>query len=1125
MRRVCAALFLLMLLAPTTAFAQVAWPAEADWDALQKDGVPVDDIEGDVTGSRDIVGDAADPAAYVYADATHLMFRLRLDEDPRNNAGTDLRPFSWGVEFETDGNLDNFEALVMVNGIANPDIVTLQQNTVQGTIGDPSDQAEIVVATYLAADNSRVTAAASMFSADADFFLDFAVLWSDLAMIGILPGDSFGIILGSGSSANAFAADIGTSIADSVSDPVTCSTSGCNLAGLTIDSPADGSTVSTDTPMVTGTTEPNTDVTLVYNAGTGDEVTVTVTADANGDFTDTPPALPQGTNTIDASVTINNETTTTSITFTVDSIAPVVTIDEPADGSATNDVTPTIMGTAEANADVTVVVNPGTADEESATVTADGNGEWTYAVVTPLSEGPNSVDASQTDAAGNTGSATSTFDVDTIAPVVTIDTPADGSSSTDRRPTLSGTADPNMDVRLVFNAGTASESTVTVTADANGDWTFVPTFDLPTGANTITASQVDAAGNTGSDSVSITIDVGGDVAINTPVDGAVIGDAYPEISGTGEPGASVDITIDAGTADETTVTVTVDNNGDWTYTPVDALSDGAHTVDVSQDDNGNVTMDSVAFDVDLTAPMVQIDNPTDGSTTSDGTPTIDGSSDEAGITVSITINAGTPGEETATVTTDANGDWTYTVMNQLADGQHTIDVRATDGAGNEGTDSVTFSVGADAPTIVISSPMDGATVTDSQPTVSGQADPGEEVDIIIDEGTADEQTATVTADANGNWSYTVGTALANGMHTIRASVTNADGVTASDSVDITVDATPEGIAINDPADGSTIATGTPTVSGTAAPGATIEVTIDGNTYTTTASDTGNWSVEITDELEDGDQMLTATQLDADGNPDGEATITFTVDTTPPVLTVETPAEGDEVSGTPTVTGTAEPGATIEVYIDGVLVGTTIADTDGNWSFDVPEENAAGAGDHVITVIARDDAGNETSIDINVTVGEGNDRDGDGISDDVEEMLGTDPDDPDTDGDGLEDGEEVNEWNTDPLDPDSDDDGLNDGAEIDNNTNPNAEDTDFDGLNDGEEVNEYGSDPRNPDTDGGGVFDGVEAENGTDLLDPDDDRAGTILLSGGGCSQAPGQARGGLWLLFGLAFWRVRRRRS
>ena len=120
-----------------------------------------------------------------------------------------------------------------------------------------------------------------------------------------------------------------------------------------------------------------------------------------------------------------------------------------------------------------------------------------------------------------------------------------------------------------------------------------------------------------------------------------------------------------------------------------------------------------------------------------------------------------------------------------------------------------------------------------------------------------------------------------------------------------------------------------------------------------------------------------------------------------------------------------------------------------------------------------------------------DSDGDGLTDKFELEIGTDPNNPDTDSDGLSDGEEVLRRNTDPLNPDSDGDQLSDGAEVlDHNTDPLKPDTDEDQLIDGEEIR-LGTDPRNPDTDSDGLLDGVEILPCPDPLNPDSDGDGII----------------------------------
>ncbi len=1019
---------------PVVASAQT-WPADSDWEPILRDGLPVADVEGDVQGARDIVGDTTNGAAFTHSDGTFLYFRLRLDDDPRDNSMTELKPFSWGVEFETDGNLDTYEGLVMVNGITNPEIVSLQQNTTQGTIGDPSDQAEVQVASYLFTTHGRVVSAPTMFAGNADFFLDFAVPWTDLATIGVVPGTDFGIILGSGNSANSFAADIGTSIADEVSDPVSCGTNGCGEA-LPLD----------------------------------------------------------------------------------------IDITSPTDGATTSDATPTISGTTDPGAVVVVRIDPDTPNEQSGTVTANSQGVWSYTPTNALSDGAHDVTAVGS-SNGSTGTADGSFTVDTTPPTITLDEPTANSTTADRTPTVSGTTEPGGEVTLVFNPGALNERTVVVTADANGDWTYTPTNDLPTGSNTVTASATDAFGNTGTDSVDFTISAGVDVALNTPGDGTIIADASPTISGTGEPGQTVDIVIDEGEATEETASVVVAADGTWSYDPMSALADGTHTVDVSQvGSDAATTTDSAMFEVDTTAPALAITDPSDNATTADATPEFEGTSDAPNSTVTLVFDRGTADEKTVTVQTDANGNWSYRPTDPLADGSHTVEASIEDDAGNVGSDSISITVDSNLPFVTINQPTDESTTSNPRPTVTGRADAGATVVITFDEGTPNEFSVTVTAGPNGAWSYTPDMDLSDGKHTVTASVTAQDGGVGSDSVDFGIDTTPPTISFTEPLDGDTVAPGTLTISGTSEPNATITLTVGGTTYTTTADDTGNWSIDV-EGVTEGELEISARGTDAAGNTSDATTIEVTVDAgaATPILTITAPVDGDEVGATPTITGTANPGATIEIFVDGVLVGSTTADEEGDWTFTISEDDALGGGDHEIEVVARGDAGELTET-ISVTVPVTDDRDGDGLTDDEEREIGTDPDKADTDGDGLDDGEEINDWNTDPLDPDTDNDGLDDGVEIDLRTNPNAGDTDSDGLTDDREV-DLGTDPRKWDTDGGGVPDGIEVDvDGTDPLDPEDDGATGVLLTGGGCSSAPTDAPGPAWLLL-LGLFGMRRRRG
>ena len=130
-----------------------------------------------------------------------------------------------------------------------------------------------------------------------------------------------------------------------------------------------------------------------------------------------------------------------------------------------------------------------------------------------------------------------------------------------------------------------------------------------------------------------------------------------------------------------------------------------------------------------------------------------------------------------------------------------------------------------------------------------------------------------------------------------------------------------------------------------------------------------------------------------------------------------------------------------------------------------------------------------------------DTDDDGLPNLIEKEIGSDPYNPDTDGDNLPDGYEALTLGTDPTKSDTDDngvldcdedfdeDGLTSLQEYEQGTEPYNEDTDGDGLKDGEEINTYGTDPLKVDTDEDGLEDGDEIYFETDPLNPDSDGNG------------------------------------
>ncbi len=123
-----------------------------------------------------------------------------------------------------------------------------------------------------------------------------------------------------------------------------------------------------------------------------------------------------------------------------------------------------------------------------------------------------------------------------------------------------------------------------------------------------------------------------------------------------------------------------------------------------------------------------------------------------------------------------------------------------------------------------------------------------------------------------------------------------------------------------------------------------------------------------------------------------------------------------------------------------------------------------------------------------------DAEPDGLTNLEEYQQDTDPNDDDTDDEGLTDGAEVNTHSTDPNDADSDDDELTDGAEVNiYGTDPNDDDTDDDGLTDSEEVNLHNTDPNDADTDNDGALDGAEVDACTDPQDETDVPARDMVI--------------------------------
>ncbi|WP_306466064.1 adventurous gliding motility protein AgmC [Corallococcus exiguus] len=814
---------------------------------------------------------------------------------------------------------------------------------------------------------------------------------------------------------------------------------------VAITAPANGSTVTNPNVTVTGTAANATTVTVTFQGTNYGPITVT-----GGNWSQALPGpLADGTYTVTAVSTnaqgTNSSTATT--TFTVDQTPPVVAISTPLDGAVLNTPNVTVTGTSTDAAFVTLTFD----GASYGPISVDASGNWSFALPGPLAEDTYTVTATATDAAGNTSTPdSSTFTVDLTAPTVAISSPADGAIIGTNTVTVTGTSTGATSVTLTYGGTNYGP----IPVDASGNWSYALPVTLPEGPNTVTAVSTDAAGNTSTTATStFTVDLTvPTVAISTPGNGTSVNTATVTVTGTTTNATSVTLTFEGASYGP----VTVDASGNWSYALPGPLAEGSYTV-TAVSTNGAGTNSATAtstFTVDLTPPTVAISTPVDGSTVNTPNVTVTGTSTGA-TSVTLTYN----GTDYGPIPVDGSGNWSYPLPVTLPEGPITVTATSTDAAGNTSTpDSSTFTVDLTDPEVEITAPVDGTTVASSTVTVTGTSVGATSVTLTF-EGT---DYGPIAVDASGNWSYALPGPLADGTYTVTAVATDAAGnESAPASVTFTVDQTAPTVAITTPANGSTVGANV-TVTGTTTGGATsVTVTFQGTDYGPIAVDaSGNWSQALPGPLANGTYTVTAVAVDAAGNTSTTATSTFTVNTAAPTVAITSPVNGSTVTNpNVTVTGTSANATSVTVTFNGTNYGPISVNASGNWSQALPGPLADGT--YTVTAVSTNGAGtNSTTATTTFTVNTAGtvDSDNDGLTDAEEILVGTDPNNPDTDGDGIPDGIEVKVGGTDPLDSDSDDDGILDGNE----------DKDHDGIVDADET-----DPNNPDTDGDGLTDGVE----------------------------------------------------
>ncbi|HGT4487965.1 TPA: Ig-like domain-containing protein [Escherichia coli] len=748
--------------------------------------------------------------------------------------------------------------------------------------------------------------------------------------------------------------------------------------------------------------------------------TYTASVAANGSWSVNVPAadlatLPDGAANVQASVSsASGNSASATHAYSVDASAPTLTINTIASDdilNATEAGSPlTISGTstAETGQTVTVTLNGAT---YTGTVQADGS--WSVSVPTSalgvLTASNYTVSATVNDKAGNPGSTSHNLAVDTTAPVLTINTVAGDDIINDAEHAqalvISGTStggEAGDVVSVVLNG-----KTYTTTLDASGNWSVgVPAADvaaLGSGAQTITASVSDRAGNSDDASRTVTVSLSAPViSINTIAGDDVINatekgsDLALSGTSTAETGQTLTVTLNG-----TNYQTTVQADGSWSLTmpasDLTALANNGYTLTATVSDlAGNPGSASKGVTVDTTAPVISFNTVAGDDVINNVEHTqaqiISGTATGAvaGDRLVVTI----AGQQYVT-STDASGNWSVgvpaSVISGLADGTVTISATITDSAGNSSTQTHNVQVNTAAVSLSVSTisgdNIINAAEAGSALTLSGTGTnfaTGTVVTVLLN-----GKGYSATIQSNGSWSVNVPAAdvaaLADGTsYTVSASAQDSAGNSATASRSVAVDLTAPVISINTVSTDDRLNAAeqqqplTLNGSTSAEVGQTVTVTFGGKTYTATVAANGTWALNVPAAdlaaLGQGAQTITASVNDRAGNP-GQTTHALTVDTVAPTVTIATVAGDDIINNAEQLAGqtisgttTAEVGQTVTVTFNGQSWTATVG-SGGSWSVFIPAQQFAGLSDgsYTISATVSDQAGNPGSASRGVTL--------------------------------------------------------------------------------------------------------------------------------------------------------------
>ncbi|MEY7871644.1 Ig-like domain-containing protein [Enterobacter roggenkampii] len=640
------------------------------------------------------------------------------------------------------------------------------------------------------------------------------------------------------------------------------------------------------------------------------------------------------------------------------------------------------------------------------TTVVDAAGNWSLglpaSVVQGLTDGTWTIDVSVTDRSGNTGSSSLDVVVNTVTPVISINTLAadDVINAAEKGEALqiSGTSNQPEGTPITV---TLNGFHYTATADASGNWSLtVPAANVSAlgEANyTVTANVTDSVGNSASATHDVLVDSSLPVVTINTLAGDNIVNAAEVVAGQTLSGkvtnaaAGDTVTITLGGQ---TFTATVQDDLTWslplTQSQLTALGNGDLTVSASVTNaHGNTGSSSLDFTIDAQLPGLRIDTVAGDDVINviehAQNLIVSGTSTDlaAGSAVTVTING-----KAYSATVLADGSWQAAVpaadVSQWADGSLDIKASVQDASGNPVAIGTVVDVDLAPVAITISSVTDDNVLNAAEKGqdlvlsgTSSNVEAGQTVTIIFA-----GKTYTTTVDANGDWTWTVPAAdlsgLKDGDASVQVSVTNVNGNAASSAQAFSVDTTAPTVTINTISGDNILnaaeAAQDLTLSGTstAEAGQTVTVTFNGNQYTAQVQADGSWTLDVPAadlaDITDGGVAVTATVSDKAGNP-ASAGSSVLVDTTVPQISFNIVAGDDVVniaehgqalivSGK--VTG-AQAGDVITLTLNGKDY-TAMLDASGSWSVGVPAADVGALvnGDQTISATLTDKAGNSAT---------------------------------------------------------------------------------------------------------------------------------------------------------------------